>query len=388
MIALSTVEDQVFDASLGIYANSSSKLVESSAFERYKRRFLLQGAARYLLPRERVAKCLRCRIPGKATIDCWYSPEVSKGHIKNLQVCNSVWSCAVCGSKISERRRLEFVEVLDRWLVAGSQNSNVMLSLTVSHQRNDKLSDVRDGLMAALSWFKKHRTWRDIKQSYGWVGDTRAQECTWGVKHGYHPHVHILGFLDDTFDKAQFESFEAECKAHWLNALQAADMSGSWEHALDVRGTDSAVGAYIHKAWGIEREMTKGVVKLGRGDNRSVAQLLMDYVNHHDVRGCTWEQAGAIWREYALTYKGKRQNEWGRGDNNMRQRLGLTQAKTDAELNAEEDQASELIAKLFQTHFDWILANDAMAEFKAAIDTGRASEIWDLVYSLQKAQVS
>lgn len=373
--------------SLGTYANSSSAPAEKSSFERYKRRFLLQGSARFLLPGERVAKCLRYRIPIKTTIDCYYSPEVAKGHIKNLQVCNSVWACAVCGSKISERRRLEFVEVLEKFLKESEQNSNVMVTLTLAHSRNDSLQDVQSGLMAALGKFKGSRVWSRIKDDYGWVGDTRAQECTWGARNGFHPHVHILGFLDNTFGKQRFEAFEGECKAHWLNVLEKCSMSGSWEYALHVRGTDSAAGDYIHKAWGIEREMTKGVVKLGRGDNRSVAQLLLDYSDRENVAGCTWQQSGAIWREYALTYKGKRQNEWGRGINNMRQRLGLTAEKTDEELNTEEDENSLLIASLFQSHFDVILANDAMAEFKSAIDTGEASKIWDLVYSLQKSRV-
>jgi len=380
-----------FGAVLGIYANSSSALpfgAISTAFERYQKRFLLQASARHLLPYERVVKCLRTLIPGHSTVDCYFSPEVGKGHFKNFQVCNSIWSCAVCGAKISERRRLEFEEVLEVWLVAGRQNSNVLLSMTVAHQRSDQLVDIRNGLMAAFAWFKGSRVWRRIKADYGWVGDARAQENTWGIVHGHHPHLHLLGFLNKTLDKARFEAFENECKAHWLKALRTKGMSGNWEHALDVRGTDGAVGSYIHKAWGIEREMTKGVVKLGKGTNRSMTQLLMDYSNREDVLGCTWQQSGAIWIEYAKTYKGKRQHEWGRGDNNMRQRLGLVKEKTDVELNTDTEQASTLTVGVSKSDLKLILANNAMPEFKAAVDTGEVGEIQALIEKLQEAKVS
>src|SRR6185503_10948276 len=80
-------------APLGTIGKLRTGLDESSALQSAERRYLrysLQAAARELLPREMVAKCLRLPIPSAATVDIYRNPEFCRASLGGLQVCASV----------------------------------------------------------------------------------------------------------------------------------------------------------------------------------------------------------------------------------------------------------------------------------------------------------
>ena len=123
-------------------------------------RFVLQSAARRLLPSEGVSGCLRRRQGGKDKVELWYLPETASAKFGGLQTCSSVWACPVCAAKISERRRIEVRSAIDAWAAVSQPNySNpskqqggdvFLLTLTVRHMASDSLEQLLDGLKDAL----------------------------------------------------------------------------------------------------------------------------------------------------------------------------------------------------------------------------------------------
>ena len=77
-------------------------------------RWALQAKARYLLPYERVARCMRNVNPMTIGVQVLHSPEHQVAHYASLIVCGSVWMCPLCAAKISERRREELERAISR----------------------------------------------------------------------------------------------------------------------------------------------------------------------------------------------------------------------------------------------------------------------------------
>ena len=120
----------------------------------------------------------------------------NKAFYTGLQICASVWACPVCAAKISERRRAELVAAL---AVARSMGMQVyLLTLTVPHGLGDDLKALLEQIHKAYSKTSSGRAGQNIRKLLGLRGTVRALETTYGVN-GFHPHLHILLFLDGGF---------------------------------------------------------------------------------------------------------------------------------------------------------------------------------------------
>ena len=108
------------DAPLGIYAvtlspsttarvSEDGEILDMSRDSRTARadRFGLKSAANRLLPKDhRTTKCMRWRLPN-LEIQVLKGAATDRAFYHGLQVCAMPWTCPVCASKISERRRQE-----------------------------------------------------------------------------------------------------------------------------------------------------------------------------------------------------------------------------------------------------------------------------------------
>ncbi len=330
-------------------------------------RFMLQSAARELVPGERVAKCLR--VPVGSGVDVFYAPSARSAHYGGLQTCGSIWMCPVCASKISERRRLE----LDQALMA-FDGVVVLATFTVQHRVSDALSALLDGFLLSLSRLRASSPWSRIVQRYGVCGAVRAIEITHG-SNGWHPHAHILFFLRPGAD---VRGFGDALRRRWLGLLARAGLSASWSVGVDVCMADSAVGDYVAKfgsQWTVAHELTKAAVKKSRsGGGRSVAELLSDYALNRDGA------AGALWREYALLFKGKRHLVWSKGLRALL--LPDVDELTDEELANQHDQVAVLLATLTLRQWSVVVANDARAELLTVASSGDVVQLIDFLVSL------
>lgn len=342
-------------APLGTIAKSSPPPLSVVRSDAAVRRFMLQSAARQLMPGERVARCLR--VPNGSGVDVFYAPAVRAAHYGGLQTCGSVWMCPVCAAKISERRRLELQTAL-----GGYGGLVALATFTISHQASDALSALLTGFLTSLSKLRSSSPWTRISQRFGVSGSVRALEITHG-SNGWHPHAHILFFLPSDVD---LSAFADALRRRWLAVLTRAGLSASWAIGVDVRAADGAVGDYVAKMghdWTAAHELTKAVVKKGRrAESRTVAQLLADYALNGDG------QAGALWREYAQLFRGKHQLVWSDG---LRARLlPELDEKSDEELAAQHDEMAVLLATLTLPQWRAVVANDARAELLSVAASG------------------
>jgi len=313
-------------------------------------RFILQSTARELLPHERVADCLRKRIPTKLKVEVRKRTTTKRAFYANLQVCGSVWHCPICAARISEKRRQELSYALKNWT-----GGVCMVTYTFSHQKSDALSVTLKGLKEAFRWMKSGRLWQEIKDEWGWIGSVRGLEVTYTDAHGWHSHIHELVFFTNDIDGKRCASLENNLSHRWRRALSEQGMSASAERGLKVSAETDFAKEYIAKfgselvpdrdavksEWTFSHEITKQPVKRSRKNGRTPSQLLAD-ASEYDA------EARFLWKEYAMTFKGSHQLEWSKG---LRKMLGMLNEKPDDELAVEPTEDSVLLASL--TESEW-----------------------------------
>lgn len=326
-------------------------------------RYMLQAAAREMLPAERIAKCLR--LPTGSRIYVLYSAAVRAGHFGGLQTCGSIWMCPVCAVKISERRRVELQTALSAY-----DGVVALATFTLQHDRSQALPDLLTGFLDSFRSVRSGAPWQRIADRHGVVGAIRALEVTHG-KNGWHPHIHVLFFLAAGADVAAFGEV---LRSRWLALLAARGLSAS-ALGFDIQVANDAVGDYVAKfgsQWTAAHELTKSHVKRGRDGNRSVVQLLTDYA-YGDL------QAGAIWSEYARHFKGKKHLVWSTG---LRARLISEPEQSDEELAARMDQDSIILASLSFQQWRVVLANDARSDLLAVASSGDVDQVMAFLVAL------
>jgi hypothetical protein len=301
-------------------------------------RFILQSVARKFLPKSRTDKCMRLRQASKE-IQVWQSKEFKTTSYSGLQTCGSVWACPVCSAKIAERRRAEIVAAMAAHKAAGGCMN--LLTLTAPHQRTDQLVDLLKKQALALKKMFADRTVRKVLTEMGVLGQIRALEVTHGrlseFNNGWHPHYHFLMFAGSGVDLARFDAPQMKDWAvrlylRWAACCESAGLgTPSYAHGLKL-DDGSKAAKYVAK-WGLEDEMTKGHTKKAIN-----GETPFDFLRSY-LADATDKQAGALFKEFAETFKGKRQLYWSPG---LKKRFAIGES-SDEELAAQmEDHAAML----------------------------------------------
>jgi len=250
-----------------------------------------------------------------------------------LKTCVSVWCCPCCSPRISAKRKDELDQLLSG--ARAEKLSVVMLTLTARHDRTMRLAPFLDALKRAKQRLRQRREWRALKPSF--VGSVTATEVTHGAN-GFHPHFHEICVMDCPAAVA-LERLGA-LRSAWLSSLAAVGLSGN-DAAFQVQAANAA-GQYVAK-FGAAEELALHGVKKGRHGSRSPWQLLND-ARDGDA------QAAAVWIEYALAFRGRRQLVWSNG---LKARFGIDD-KPDEDLAGEVDPAPKA-----ETLRAWIGSSDA-----------------------------
>lgn len=339
--------------SLGIYARTDSaqlKFDETTGEildglpvdpRRFRwERFALKSVVNRLLPVSRTSKCMRWRIPNQS-LQILKSQEHGKAFYTGLEVCASVWACPVCAAKISERRRAELVTAL---ALAKARSWDVfMLTLTVPHGLGDDLSALLDQIHKAWRSTSTSRAGQKLRKLLGIRGTVRALEVTHGVN-GFHPHLHVLLFLDGGFST---DSVQHAFLPLWQQACQRAGLPCPSD-AHGCRVDDGSYAAAYASKWGLESEMTKSHTKTGKNGSRTPWDFLRAVLDKSEG----WEQSAHLFRTYAKTFKGKRQLYWSNG---LRALLALGEQATDEEVAAIQEDNAQLLAQLTDEQWRAIL---------------------------------
>lgn len=238
-----------------------------------------------------------------------------------LKTCASVWCCPCCSPRISNGRRDELNQLL-----SGARYEKlavVMLTLTARHDRSMRLAPFLDGLKRAKQKMRQHRAWKTtVKPAF--VGSVTATEVTHG-RNGFHPHFHEIVVMDcppaDALERI------GSLRSAWLASLAGVGLSGN-DAAFQVQPAQ-AVGQYVAK-FGAAEELTLQGAKQGRNGSRTPWQLLSD-ARDGDA------QAAAVWIEYALAFRGRRQLVW---SPRLKARFGVDE-KLDEAFAVESEPAPE-----------------------------------------------
>lgn len=371
---------------LGIHARFASTALQSGVSEasvsevfldrdkaaRLLSRFALQAAARSLLPRERVSKCLRAVVPGRVGVDVLFHPERVSGGFGGLQVCSSVWACPVCAAKISERRRLDLDQAVQNWFAAGGYV--LLVTFTVQHSAADALPLLQSALQSAYRAFVSGRWYQDLKKEYGIEGTIKALEVTYGAN-GFHPHIHCLVFTRSGLYSQSLFSDEVRCR--WASVLSRFGRSASYEYGVDVRSANAEIADYVakfgrEKKWTIGSEITKSVVKRSKSAvGVSMTELLAMYAFTGD------KDAGSRWLQYAVTFKGERQLRWSPKLRGVL--LPGSEEKTDEQVALEQSDMAVLLATLTRSQWAYVLGNDARADLLQVAALGDVSALWSFL---------
>ncbi len=323
-------------------------------------RFALQSAARRLLPDSRTANCLRLRQKGRE-IQVVLSKEHGKASYKGLQTCGSVWACPVCSAKISERRRVELQTAIT--LHKASGGDVLLATYTNPHYLGDHVSQVLKGQAKALDYLNTDRASRRLFDEMGCIGQVRAMEVTHGrlrrVNNGWHPHYHVLLFVRSGLDLVcladrLFDRWHLACVKAGLKAPSRAH---------GVRLDDGSKAASYASKWGLESEMTKGHTKKST-DGETPFDLLRSYLANCD------KHAGALFHEFALAFKGKRQLHWSSG----LKKLFAIGELSDEELANKQDDKAVLLGTITVDQWRYIIKAEARS---LLLDL--AEQDWDAV---------
>jgi Replication protein len=349
---------------LGTYAKYKNKtsvdletgeiLGKPSPMEATVQRFTLQSVARKFLPKTRTDACLRLRQNSKQ-IEVLKSKKHEKTFYAGLQTCGSVWACPVCAAKIAERRRGELEAAMSLHQKAGGVVS--MLTLTCPHQRGDNLKELLAKQAKALNRFYADRATKAVMAEMGVLGQVRALEVTHGRKseknNGWHPHYHILLFAGMVVDKGLFEpnqlmDWQLGLYMVWKQACKVAGLGEpSFEHGIKLDDGNKAA-QYVSK-WGLEDEMTKGHIKKGRAGGETPFDFLRAYLADKNDK-----QAGALFKEYAETFKGKRQLHWSKG----LKKIFAIGEKSDEEISASVEDSAYVLGNITLEQWRDVLAAD------------------------------
>lgn len=347
------------------FASGSGRKKGAGALDFRVIRWALQSAAREVLGSGGIQYCLRMLAPQSSDVEVWRHDETGKAHYKGLVVCGSVWTCAPCSSKISEARRVELKQAMNR----AEQFSFFMVTFTLSHKMKDKLAPLVDDLLASYRRMTSGREYQSFAERSGIVGNIKALEVTYSERNGFHPHLHVLMV---TRRGAQVD--RRWLKDKWQRVITTHQRTADYSIGCHFRVADMSAAEYIEKYgherikdwWGASGELTKGASKLARDSKGfSMFQCLYNGITAPDEkqRG-KWRN---IFREYAHAFKGKSQLRYSKG---LRELLGLGVEKTDLEVAEGDENPSSLLATLSVRQWRIVLGNDARGDVLKAAEGG------------------
>jgi hypothetical protein len=201
-----------------------------------------------------------------------------------------------------------------------------------------------------------YRRYRRMKQEFGMVGFTRAEELTHG-RNGWHPHLHVLFWLPEHMEQDQADVLRADFLAMWKLACEAEGLGEPDDrHGVDLRtvrrGEEGArdLARYVAKVEGpdgVERamgnEMMRGDLKTGRrAESRTPFQIAKDWSSTGDRRDL------ALWKEYEAATHGHKALTWSKGLKAMLSELLdiVEDSRTGEQIAAEPDAGFERLARI------------------------------------------
>jgi hypothetical protein len=270
-----------------------------------------------------------------------------------LQHCGLVHLCAVDGPKIRHHKSLEIDQGAQAWIREHGVGSVMLLTLTLPHEYGDRLVQVLTMLRRSLTALFSGKAWTMDGARFGVRGRITAHDLTHGAN-GFHPHLHLLLFLDQALSDDDLAQLARRLSKRWgAGVVRNGGARPSREHGVRLERARNRqdVTRYIAQVVAGNDDDTKAVpvaLEVARGDlktsrkhgQRTLWQVLDDLrvisekLDPSDADKKLIARDRAIWREYETAIKGVPCIRWSRG---LRALCGLgVQEATDAEIVAQE----------------------------------------------------
>ena len=199
--------------------------------------------------------------------------------LHGLVHCGRPWACPVCACRIARQHGEGLQALIERHRKI--DGGVLLMTATMPHDYGDRLK-LTQGVIGK-SWTKciAGGAWVKIKKELGIQGWCRALEVTHGGS-GWHPHIHVLLFIDQPLPKALRDVLEGFFRKRWDAAVKAAGYRRpSCEHGVRLSDGKGA-GEYVTKMTkrGLSQEIGRPDTKKGRAGGRSILQIIEDYRRH------------------------------------------------------------------------------------------------------------
>jgi hypothetical protein len=348
---------------------SNKKVLKRSKAEILSERFELQKTMAKLVPEHRVSKCMRVVQSKGRHLSVFKSIQHSTISLSNLQSCGSVWDCPVCAAKITEKRRNEVKQAIEKHQEQGGSISFV--TRTTPHYKSDSLLSIRDKFRKADTIYRGSSGYKLITKNKKCHGQSiKVFELTVSGANGWHFHVHELYFHEAGAFEGQaissnpfyvqfLQEFEQGLYKEWRGAaLKAGFDEPSRAHGLQVQNGDFA-SDYLSKwgiepqgGWGVDCELTKAHIKTSKKGYSpfDLIKLYQDTQNPELV---------PMIQEYSQAMKGQKQLIWSRG---LKARFGIDDVDDDELAEQLEDDAEE-IGTICPMQWKFIVLNDLRVDF-------------------------
>ncbi len=263
-------------------------------------------------------------------VNVYSRPDRAYGRVWGVCICGQSMVCPVCAPRIAAFRAGEVTECFTRSQKAGYEAR--LNTYTVPHALGDGLGREVDCFGVAWANYMSGREAVTTRRRS--LGYHCGREATWSERNGWHYHHHVLRYDEpDTFS-------EERERARWLAALESVGRRwrGAELHAFDSGVVGSEAGAsYVSKlatavdaqARAIGSEIASASTK-----GRNFATLLLQAVNGDAAAEKVWaDGVRDIVRRKVSSVR------WSRG---LRERVGLSAEKTDAEVAQEETTETDV----------------------------------------------
>jgi plasmid rolling circle replication initiator protein Rep len=194
--------------------------------------------------------------------------------------CGGYWRCPVCALKISENKKELLSGLIDAHQLKGF--SIGFLTLTVRHAKFDTLKKSLDKVTKNYRTFQQSRFF--AKTDNGIIGQVKTLEITHSDVNGWHPHLHILFFYNNS-DVKKIEKFQKDFLSRWVKYKDNNATIGAQNQQILTSDTKN-VSNYLAK-YDITSEMTKGQIKSSKGLTPFTALAKIacgDYADHNEKR--------------------------------------------------------------------------------------------------------
>ncbi|WP_304456009.1 protein rep [Nocardiopsis sp. YSL2] len=277
-----------------------------------------------------------------------------QSHFTGVSTCAKVHLCPVCSGRIRSGRADEMQAYVQAWEDAG--HGVVLVTFTLRHFERQGLKDLVK--LQTRAWSKAFgakagKMWVRLKDQFGIRGYARSWEVTRGPN-GWHPHWHVLLFVDTPWTETQAAEFSAAAYARWSTAVVKeggylpsekrgvrVDLPKAVDAPLGELSDGAKMARYLVKTdegmkWRVGSEMTRGDVKSAKKAGRRTPFEILADTGDPERPEPDRRQDVALWREFEEGSHGIRALIYSSKIKELLDALVDVEDQTDAELAEPE----------------------------------------------------